>query len=261
MRIGIIGFGSIGNYVYDQVTSKPELAIDVAFVHNRSTDKLARVPRHLILERLANFADRGADLVVELAHPTVTRTFGVALLRTTDYMPLSLTALSDADLEQNLVSTALDHGTRLLIPHGAVVGMEAINDGRELWDEVTMVMKKNPRNLDFSDHPSMTADMVEGETVIYDGPTRAICSLFPRNVNAHAALALGGIGFDSTRSVLIAIPGADHSTIEIQAKSDGVELQIRRLTQMIGVSGVFTLISTLASITRSRSIKAGRQLC
>ena len=68
-------------------------------------------------------------------------------------MPLSMTAFADEEVQQRLLETARRSGTCLFIPHGAVVGLENIFEGRDLWEEVTMVMKKNPKNLDFSAAP------------------------------------------------------------------------------------------------------------
>ena len=261
-RIGIVGYGLIGSYVYEQITSRPELGLETAFVYNRSPGKLAEVPREMVLEDLSDFDSAGADLVVELAHSSITREFGTAFLEKVDYMPLSLTALAEETLERSLIETAERHDTRLYIPHGAVVGLEALQEGREGWDDVTMVMRKPPGNLDFSEHPELTAAEIQTETVLYDGPTRGICPLFPRNVNAHAALALGSLGFDRTRSVLVAVPGLGASDIEIEARgSVGVELNIRRVSPMKGVSGVFTLVSALASIRRAKAPEAGLQIC
>ena len=260
-RIGIVGFGYIGSYVYEQITTRPELGLDVAFVYNRTREKLAELPADLILDDLSGFATRQADLIVELAHPGISLDYGTAFLGQTDYMPLSLTALADERVEKELLACAARSGTRLYIPHGAIVGLEALQEGREVWDEVTMVMKKNPDNLDFSDHPELSADAIDAETVLYEGPARGVCPLFPRNVNSHAALALGSIGFDRTRSVLVAIPGLDVSILEIEARGQGVEVVIRRSNPMQGVSGVFTLVAALSSICRAKGPEAGLQIC
>ena len=260
-RIGIVGFGLIGSYVYEQIRSRPELGLDVAFVHNRSPEKVADLPPDVVLGDLGDFAEREPDLVVELAHASVTVAHGAAFLRRADYMPLSLTAMADADLERSLLDTARAYGTRLYIPHGAVVGLEAIAEGRDQWDEVTMVMRKSPSSLDFSEHPTLTGEDISEDTVIYDGPTRGICPLFPRNVNSHAALALGGIGFDRTRSVLIAVTDSHTSDIEIVARGDAADLTLRRVSPMKGVSGMFTLISALGSVVRAKGPGAGLQIC
>jgi len=260
-RIGIVGYGYIGKYVYEQITSRPELGLEVAFVYNRSPEKTAALPAGILLEKLEDFASRGAELIVELAHPDITLKHGMAFLQKTDYMPLSLTALADAQVEKRLTDTAGQHGTRLYIPHGAVVGMDALEEGRGIWEEVRMVMKKPPRTLDFSASPQWQADQIRQQTVLYEGPTRGICPLFPRNVNSHAAVALGGVGFDRTQSVLIADPALEVSVIEIEMRGQGVEVKVQRSNPMKGVSGVFTLVSTLASICRAKGQRGGMQLC
>ena len=40
-RIGLIGYGYLGSYVYEQIQTRPELGLDIAFVYNRSPQKLA----------------------------------------------------------------------------------------------------------------------------------------------------------------------------------------------------------------------------
>jgi len=260
-RIGIIGYGYIGSYVYEQITTRPELGLEIAFVYNRTREKLADLPANLILEDLAGFAAKEADLIVELAHPGITCEYGTAFLEQTDYMPLSLTAFADAQIEKDLLQSAQNNNTRLYIPHGAIVGLESLQEGREVWDEVKMVMKKNPANLDFSEHPDLEAAQIQTETVLYDGPARGVCPLFPRNVNSHAALALGSIGFDRTRSVLVAVPGLEVSILEVEARGQGVEVKIQRSNPMKGVSGVFTLVSALSSVCRAKAPEAGLQIC
>ncbi|MBJ67846.1 MAG: hypothetical protein CME28_07545 [Gemmatimonadetes bacterium] len=250
-RVGLIGFGYLGSFVYEQMIARPELGLDVAFVYNRSVERLQDVHPEHILGDLHNFAERNPDLVVELAHPDISRQFGGAFLACADYMPLSLTCLADVDLERYLLDTAGDNSTRLCVPHGAVIGLDALSEGRDMWDEVSITMKKPPRSIDFSDCPTYCAEDIEEETVLYDGPTRRVCALFPRNVNSHAATAMAGVGFERTRSVLVADPALDVSVIELSARGRGVEIDIRRANPMQGVSGVLTLLSSLASIGRA----------
>lgn len=260
-RIGLIGLGYIGRYVYEQITSRPELGLEVAFIHELAVERLAGLPAALVLPDIKAFASRRPDLVVEMAHPAVTRQGGEMFLRETDYMPLSMTAFADEGLQQRLLDTARRSGTRLFIPHGAVVGLENIFEGRDLWEEVTMVMKKSPKNLDFSAAPQFKVAEITNPTVLYNGPTRAVCPLFPRNVNSHATVALAGIGFDRTRSVLVADPSLQVSVIEITAQGKGVSMKIERSNPLKGVSGVFTLNSTLAAITRAKGSGGAMQIC
>ena len=260
-RIGLVGLGYVGRYVYEQISSRPELGLEIAFVHELAAERLAGLPPEVILPELHAFAARRPDLVVEMAHPAVTRQFGELFLQETDYLPLSMTAFADEALRQRLLETARRSGTCLFIPHGAVVGLENIFEGRDLWEEVTVVMKKSPKNLDFSAAPQLKPADLTQATVLYDGPTRAVCPLFPRNVNSHATVALAGIGFDRTRSVLIADPSLDVSVIELTAQGKGAALRIERSNPLKGVSGVFTLHSTLAALCRAKGSGSVMQIC
>ena len=198
---------------------------------------------------------------MELAHPDISRQFGTAFLEQAEYMPFSLTALADPELEKALNVAALAHRRRLFIPHGGIIGLDALDEGRDLWEEVCITMRKPVRSLDFAAAPHLKPEGIDGETVLYDGPTRQVCPLFPRNVNTHAAVALAGIGFDRTRSVLIADPSLEVSIIELEARGRGVDVSVRRENPMKGVSGVLTLTSVLASVTRTRGASPGITIC
>ena len=61
-RVGLIGFGYLGSFVYEQMIARPELGLDVAFVYNRSVERLQDVHPEHILGDLHNFAERNPDL-------------------------------------------------------------------------------------------------------------------------------------------------------------------------------------------------------
>ena len=102
-RIGLVGFGYIGSYVYSQIASRPELGLEITFVHDLAPERLAGLPPEAVLKDLKDFASRRPDLVVEMAHPGVTRQFGEMFLQKTDYLPLSITAFSDDALLHRLL--------------------------------------------------------------------------------------------------------------------------------------------------------------
>ena len=151
MRVGLIGFGFVGSQVFKRLRERPELGIEVAFVHNRSVGKLADVPRELVLEDLARMPERKPSLVLEMAHPRYSREWGEKILAYADYLPLSVTALADQALLDRLTAQAKQSGHRLLIPHGALMGTDNLFESRHLWREVTISFFKNPANIDFSE--------------------------------------------------------------------------------------------------------------
>lgn len=248
-RVGLIGFGFIGSRVFERVRGQPQLGLEVAFVHNRT--RPAAVPETLILDDLAGVADRAVDLVVEMAHPDYTRQWGESILGAADYLPLSVTALADQALFDRLEARARRSGHRLLIPHGALMGVDNLVEGRGTWAEVEIAFYKNPANIDFT-VSGFDPSRIDGETVVYDGPVRGIAALYPRNVNTMVTCGLATIGLDRCRARLVASPGLPVGIAEVRAVGrDGAVLHMRKEQPMAGVSGTEMFESQFASILRA----------
>ena len=253
-RVGLIGFGFIGRQVFQRLLV--DEALEPAFVFNRSAGPLVDVPAALRLNDLAQAAGMDADLVVEMAHPDYTRNFGERLLKHSDYLPLSVTALADDVLRELLLAAARQHGTRLLIPHGALMGTDNLLEGRANWQHVRITFWKNPAHIDFSES-GFDASAIKSETVVYDGPVRAIASLYPRNVNTMVTCALATTGLDSCHARLVAVPGLDCGKILIEAAGkDGSRLVLEKEQPMAGVSGTEMFESQWRSICRAAGAMA-----
>jgi predicted dinucleotide-utilizing enzyme len=259
-RIGLIGFGQIGSFLFREISNHPEYGLEIAFVHDIASTSTAALPGEIVLERMENFREFGVDLVAEVAHPDCVRQYGPLILEQTDLFMLSVTAMADASLEEKLRRMAESKHRKLYIAHGATIGLDGIQDGRDTWERVTITMKKNPKNISFDCAKQWDPGKIDRETVIYDGPTRGICPLFPKNVNSHATLALAGIGLDRTRSILVADPKLDLSVIEIEAEGAGNRIHILRTNPIKGVSGMLTLMSVLESIRRVQEAGPGLQI-
>ena len=258
-RIGLIGYGQIGKTVHGMISRNPENGMEVVFVYDQVSQMMADVPRELVLEELGDFASRKPDFVVEMAHPSVTREWGKTLLEKTNYMLISVTALADPEIETMLEETTRRCGTRAFIPHGGVVGMDALRENRDVWDEVHVTMKKPPKNVDCA-NAGIDPDSIIKETVLYDGPTRRICPMFPRNTNTLASIAYAGIGFERTHSTLIVNPSWDTATVAIHAKGEGVELNVERVEGITGVTGASTPASIFNSVQTIGSTGPGIHL-
>lgn len=250
-RIGIIGFGFIGASLFRSIENKDVEGLQTAFVYNRSADKLEGVPASLILDDLADFADCRADLIVECAHPDISIAHGPEFLRRGDYMPLSVTALADDDVRGNLVAAAEQSGRHLLLPRGALVGMDSLFSWRHMWRDVTIAFRKHPRNLDLS-RTGRAADSISEPLTLYDGPVRGIAADYPRNVNTMVTCALATIGLDRCRARLVADPALDHAVAEVEAwGTDGSYLSTVKRQPAIGVSGTEMFQSTLRSVMKA----------
>ena len=121
VRVGVVGYGSLGQYLVENILKHQDL--ELAWVWNR-TDLKGRVDENYILKDLTECATGDPDVIVEVAHPDITKQFGAKFLTVADFMIGSPTALADVELETVLAAAAVNYG--LFIPSGALWGGEDI---------------------------------------------------------------------------------------------------------------------------------------
>jgi len=222
-RIGIVGYGNLGCFLVEKILSSEDL--ELAFVWNRSPEVFTEsgLPELLILDDLDNFSDRQADLIVEVAHPDITKSHGVKFIQEADYLIGSPTALGDDDLHQKLRHNATSHA--LYVPSGAFWGAQDIS---KMADRGTLKALK----ISMTKHPTcfrLHSDLQQKlshthRVVLYEGPVRSLCHLAPNNVNTMAAAAIAGhnLGFDGVQSTLISDPGmSDYHMVEVDVSGPG----------------------------------------
>ena len=250
-RVGVIGYGFIGANLAGRIESADGL--ELAFVYNRDPKRLADVPSAQVADDLDDIEKFGADIVVEAAHPDITRSHGTDILGIADYVPVSVTALADEDLYKSLQDAAIASSHRLLIPHGALVGLDSLFEWRQNWSDVTVTFRKHPDNIDFSESGFDPAS-ITSETTLYDGPARGIAQLYPRNVNTIITCALATVGPDRLRAVLITDPALEKAVAEVEALgNDGSRLHLVREQPAIGVSGTEMFESLCRSLVHAAS--------
>jgi len=254
-KIGIFGYGRIGASLAKKI--REDEFLELGFIFDVDKEKIKSVDPTLLLKDQHDFDKFNVDLVVEAADARAVKTLAPNVLKKLDMLILSVTALADKQLEKQLKEICQTYQTKLYIPHGAIVGIDGIQDAREVLDEVGITTTKHPRNLDFSYTDEYDREGITSSTVVYDGSTRGICSKFPRNVNVHAVLALAGLGFDRTHSKLIADPNVEEAAHHIIAKSPDVTLDLKIASKIVGVTGEFTLASVYGTTKRIAAKKSG----
>ncbi len=235
-KVGLLGCGKIGRAVMKHVL---ETGHQIAFVQDPFFSESVDFP--VITSSNSNvYAD--ANLVVECATASALKESFESIIEVSDMLIFSVTAFSDADFERRALAAAKKFGHHIYFPHGAILGLDGIADAASIITAASIETTKSPKSLGLD---------LQERTVVFDGCTREACKAFPRNVNVHAAVAMAGIGFDRTKSVIIADPSVSTNSHIIRIEGQGIHFAIEVSSFTTGgVTGVYTPLSACGSIDR-----------
>jgi aspartate dehydrogenase len=196
---------------------------------------------------------RDADVVVECTPAGMFAEIAELVLRAGRiFMPLSVGALLD---NPGLIDLARRTGARIIVPTGALLGLDAVRAAAE-GDiaSVKMVTRKPPAALAGAPYLKDHGISLEGlarPLQVFAGSARDGARGFPANVNVAAALSLAGIGPDLTRLEIWADPGVTRNThhIEVEADSARFSMTIENVpTEANPGTGRITALSVIAAL-------------
>ena len=232
MRIALIGCGAIGRALLELLRAEPAItvaAIVVPQAHAAATQALARelAPEAAVA---AAVPSRDIDLVVEAAgHAAIAEHVVPAVAHGRPAIVVSVGALADAGLLGRLEAAARQGRTQVQLVPGAIGGLDALAAARfGGLDSVHYTGRKPP--LAWQGTPAEAAfdlGSLTEATVIFEGSAREAASLYPKNANVAATVALAGLGLDRTRVRLIADPAAGGNLHEIDAEGGFGQLALR----------------------------------
>lgn len=212
LRVALIGWGAINRRVATLLSSALNAGdIAIAAIGVRSPARAQDIPAGAVL--ISDPAQLGGlelDLVVEAAGREAVAIWGEAALHAAPaFVPASTSALTDAVLLERLLQTAEACGSQLILPPGALAGIDAIAAASVLpLDEVVHSIVKPPAAWRGTPAEEMVAlDELTASVTFFAGSAREAASRFPQNANVAVISALAGIGLDRTRIELVADPG------------------------------------------------------
>ncbi len=231
ITVGICGLGAIGMRVAEAIDAGRVEGMRLTAVSARDVARaearlaaFAGAPPVVAAGRLAELADVVVECAPAAAFDLVARP-AVEAGRT--LVTVSVAALLERD---DLVERARATGARIVVPSGAILGLDAVRamaEGEIL--SVTLETRKPPRGLAGAPHLVRNGIDVEGLTepmLVFSGTAREAARGFPANVNVAAALSLAGIGPDRTTVEVWADPGVDRNVQSVRVVSDVAEAEM-----------------------------------
>lgn len=250
MHLGLVGYGNIGASLLDLLT--PEDAERVTLLVLPGTK--VEVPRAEVVDSVEALIARQPDLLVECAgHEAVQHVAVPALEAGIDVVLVSVGALSDAALEQSVKAAAAKGGARVILPSGAIGGIDLLAAVAAAGNlEVTYTGTKPPnawRGTPAED--KLDLDTLTKATLILSGTAREVAKAFPKNANVAATLGLAGAGLDNTRVELVADPEArgNRHSYRVRSALCSFEMQIdNRASSGNAKTSAATIYSALREI-------------
>lgn len=229
-NVTLIGFGAIGRTLLQRSAGQPGLRITHVVVpeaHAAAAQANAAALQADIA--IVSAVPHDTDLVVECAgHEALTEHVVPALLRGTECAVLSIGALSEPGLPEQLADAAAQGGTQVHLLSGAIGGVDAIAAARIAGlDAVTYTGRKPPSGWRGTPAEAV-ADLgaLTEPTVILEDTAREAARLYPKNANVAATISLAGLGLDATRVRLIADPTVTENIHEIEVRGAFGEMRI-----------------------------------
>jgi len=228
LSLGIAGLGAIGMRVAAAVDAGRVPGIRLVAVsardRARADARLAGLGHPPAVVELAELAGR-AEVIVECTPAKVfAEASRPAIEQGRILMPLSVGALLN---HMDLVERAKQTGARILVPTGALIGLDTVRAMAEgEIRRVTLETRKPPAGLTGAPHLVENGIDISHLTEpkrVFKGSAREAAKGFPANVNVAAALALAGIGPDRTEVEVWADPGIDRNQQSVTITSDSGE--------------------------------------
>jgi len=258
-RVAIAGFGAIGKVVAEHIDRGIDgvsLAAVSARDARRAEQAIAGFAHPVPVMPLGRLWEE-ADIVIECAPAAVLRDIAEpALANARTLITLSCGALLD---NFDLVDLARRYGGRILVPTGALLGLDAVQAAALSGvARIHMITRKPPDGLDGAPYLVKNGISVSGlvqPVKVFDGTAREGARGFPANVNVAAALALAGIGPDLTTLEIWADPGVTRNMHRIEVEGDAARLvlEIENVPSENPKTGRLTPLSVIALLRKLAS--------
>jgi aspartate dehydrogenase len=255
-RVAIAGLGVVGATVarhLDAGVPGIELTAVGEADEARATALIAELknpPRLCALDELEAYADVVVECAPVAILPQVVRPF-------LEHGKKAIILSSGGLLTHpELVEIAREHGGQILIPSGALVGLDAVTAAAEgTIHSVKMVTRKPPRGLVGAPHlveNRIDVSDITEPMLVFRGSPRGAIEGFPANLNVAVSLGLAGIGPDATQLEIWADPAMERNThrIEVDADSARLTMTIENVPSSNPRTGLITALSVVAMLRR-----------
>ena len=246
MKVGIVGCGAIAN-IMTNFAIEGKLGVDLKFFYDRDIERAEnlalQVDGTVVLE-IEDMLDK-IDLVIEAASPQAVNEIVPKILKSgKNVLIMSIGALMDFKLKENLEKIAASTGTKIYAPSGAIIGLDGIKAASiGKIKEASLITRKPPKSLGIK---------TDGETILYEGKASDAVKEFPTNINVAAALSLA-CGKDVDVKI-IADPSVDRNMHEVHVIGDSGDFKTITKNVRCSINPKTSVLAAYSAIKLLRSL-------
>jgi aspartate dehydrogenase len=226
IRVGILGCGAIGSRMALSIKNDLKAHAVVSAVYDIQTQRAEKLAKNFsggkIIKRSFEELIKSCDLMVEAVSAQETqKLIRQALLAKKDVLVMSVGKLLSA---KDIFKIAMRNHCRLLVPSGAIAGLDALKAAslRKI-EKITLTTRKPPAGFSQNEYFTQNNIQLSGltsETVLFDGDVTTAVKYFPQNINVAAAIALASNAGDKLRIRIITSPEYKLNSHEIEVTGE-----------------------------------------
>ncbi len=222
IRVGILGCGAIGSRIARSIKTECDQYATVTALFDINPVKAENLARHLPHKNIIKLKYKelldSCDIIVEAVNaPDTYQLVKQALMAKKDVLVMSVGKFIDSDA---IIKLAHKHGSLLLIPSGAIAGIDAIK-AAALGKIHQIVLTTRKPIYGFADNAYVQArrinlSQIKKETILFDGNVKEAVHCFPQNINVAATIALASGCKDKLRIRISTSPEYKVNSHEIE---------------------------------------------
>lgn len=262
MNIGLIGAGTIGTFLLEELNQKNSVqdyhitaVFDERAKSKTTLQEQAKTYDFTHHNCMEQFLAEPIDIVVECANVEVVEKWARDIIQHKNLLIISIGALVSTDLLKELQSLAQRARKKVYLPSGAIGGLDVIKSARVLntLDAVQLITTKPAHSL--------VEESLDQPIIMYSGSAKDAIQKFPKNANVAITLSMAGLGIEQTKVTIQADPEATTNTHQIEAAGDFGSLSLTLNNLPSPTNPKTSYLTSLSIISALKSLKQAITIC
>ncbi|MBF0571610.1 MAG: aspartate dehydrogenase [Candidatus Omnitrophica bacterium] len=226
IRVGILGCGAIGSRIAKSIKTQCDDQAVVTALFDINPAKAQHLQKNIPYKNSVKTSYpkllESCDLVVEAVNAADTyQLVRSALLAKKDVLVMSVGKFIEGE---SIFKLAQKQGVRLLIPSGAIAGIDAIKAASlQRIDRIILTTRKPIYGFvdnAYIKEKRVNLSKIKKETILFDGNVREAVKCFPQNINVAATIALASDAKDKLRIRIVTSPEFKVNSHEIEVAGE-----------------------------------------